>query len=222
MKRIDLNADVGEGFPHDGALLKIVTSANIGCGAHAGSEDLSLATVVMARELGVTVGLHVGYPDRPNFGRVTMDVDVPSVLRALHRQVRLFPADYIKPHGAFYHDSSTPGSAADLLADLVAETELPLLGLAGTEHERIARLQHVRFLREGFIDRRQDAHGRLIPRSEPGAVIESFDEAVANALQLAEVCDSLCVHGDTAFAVEFATGVRSALEQRGYQICSWL
>lgn len=110
-KRIDLNVDIGEGFPHDKDLLAFATSANICCGAHAGSFDLTRETVELCREHGVRVGVHPGYPDRETMGRKPIEADNErAYLGSIFEQLRRFMAEcdpaYMKPHGAFYNDTA--------------------------------------------------------------------------------------------------------------------
>ncbi|MFY9233614.1 MAG: LamB/YcsF family protein [Fimbriimonadaceae bacterium] len=113
MKKIDLNVDIGEGFPHDEELLAFATSANICCGEHAGSKELTQQTVDLCARKKIRVGAHPGYPDRENMGRRSMGVDQHrAYLDSIFEQMRWFvgitePA-YIKPHGAFYNDTAVP------------------------------------------------------------------------------------------------------------------
>ena len=224
MKTIDLNVDISEGFPYDRELLKFATSANVCCGAHAGSAELSHETAILCQAMGVRIGAHPGYPDRENFGRLSWSdheaMESGALFHSLVEQVNSLgtPVAYIKPHGALYNDSCTAGPAATLVASLISRFHAPLMGLPGTFHERIAEAAGFGFVREGFADRRTLADGRLAPRSEPGAVITDPDEACRQAVSLAGHVDSVCLHGDGERAVELARAVRSALEQAGYEV----
>lgn len=111
MKRIDLNVDIGEGFPNDEALLDFATSANVCCGEHAGSRELTEHTIIACQKKGVRIGAHPGYPDRESMGRRSMEVhEHRPFLDSIFRQLRDFSAIvkplYIKPHGAFYNDTA--------------------------------------------------------------------------------------------------------------------
>lgn len=254
MKTIDLNVDIGEGFPFDEELLTLASSANICCGIYAGSADLTRHTVKLCRDAGVKVGIHPGYPDRDSMGRKPLNENVPPAtqmqyLNSVQHQIfdfqKEFGADYIKPHGALYNDTAQPlsagwGSMRDyptaknpyeaggialsrtpgtgMLVIVLRICRLPLMGLAGTLHEEIARRANTGFILEGFVDRKTNSQGLLIPRSEPGAVLTRSDDIIAQALRLSKTCDSLCVHGDTAGAVEILRDVRNALEQDGFKI----
>ncbi len=223
MGRVDLNVDIGEGMPYDAPLLRFATSANVGCGAHAGSPRLTREVVLLCRDLGVVVGAHPGYPDRDTFGRTPWQ-DPWQAFESLLAQTELLAdlgAAYLKPHGAFYNQSAEGGPAAEVLEELLRRFGLPLLGLPGGEHEGVARRAGVRFAREGFADRRLLPNGMLAPRSEPGAVLTDPSAVCRNALDLAPQVDSICLHGDTPDCVGLAGAVRRALEEAGFEVAPW-
>ncbi|HTQ10358.1 MAG TPA: 5-oxoprolinase subunit PxpA [Fimbriimonadaceae bacterium] len=249
-RRIDLNVDIGEGFPHDEALLEFATSANVGCGEHAGSWDLTGATVELCKSKGVRVGVHPGYPDRLSMGRRPMEVEEHSeFLKSLFDQVARFAQlvrpDYLKPHGAFYNQTGqllppTWAPADDRWKALLKEDpigqalgripgagslgmilrihRLPLMGLAGTAHEEIAKRAEVLLIREGFADRAYREDGTLVPRGEPGSVYDDPDRVRAQVLRLASAVDSICLHGDTPDALGFAELVAKTLRDAGYEV----
>ena len=249
-RRVDLNVDIGEGFPHDEALLEFATSANVCCGEHAGSWELTLATIELCKSKNVRIGAHPGYPDRKCMGRRAMEVDEHSAfLRSIFDQVDRFvksvrPA-YLKPHGAFYNqtaqvlppswvptddrwknliDEDPIGQAigkipgAGSLGMILRIHRLPLMGLAGTAHEEIAKRAEVFLFREGFADRAYREDGTLVPRSEPGAVYEDPDLVKSQILRIAPTVDSICLHGDTPSALEFAELVTKTLRDAGFEI----
>lgn len=223
MKKLDLNVDIGEGFPHDAALLALATSANVCCGKHAGSWNLTRHTVALCAKHGVRIGAHPGYPDRASMGRAAVsDADwvdaIASIREQIEHLVGICHCAYIKPHGTFYNESTVPGRASSALSAIVESFKVPLMGLPGTEHEIAARAAGVSFIREGFADRAYLSDGRLVPRNRPDAVFEVPSLVRAQALLLAPRVDSLCLHGDTDGCVEFAELVRSALEQAGFEV----
>ena len=222
MKVIDINVDVGEGFAFDDELLQIATSANVCCGAHAGSVDLTMATVAKCITAGVRVGAHPGVPDRAGMGRTplrTMSNEERDVLlSSLVDQLLVAEWDYVKPHGALYNGSSIPGPVADVVASLMSQRSEPLLGMPGTHHEEIARIAGVRLIREGFADRAYDSDGMLVARSRSGAVLSSHDEIAAQVLRLAVLVDSICIHGDTPGCVTIAEHVLRTLSDAGYEV----
>jgi 5-oxoprolinase (ATP-hydrolysing) subunit A len=224
MRSIDLNADLGEEVTDDAALLRIVTSANVACGYHAGTAAIMRAVCEQAAELGVSVGAQVSYADREHFGRVDLDVD-PRVLREqVADQVGTLSgiADeagttvrYVKPHGALYHRVLHDAGQAEAVLD--GSGRLPVLGMPGlllSGAERAGR----RVVLEGFPDRGYGTDGRLLPRGEPGALLAGAEEIAAHALALAPSVDSLCLHGDTAGAVGHAAAVRRVLEADGWAL----
>lgn len=110
-------------------------------------------------------------------------------------------ASYLKPHGAFYHDSQEPGAAAVLLAECLAECGLPLVGFPGTHHEKLGI-----FWAEGFAERGYGADGRLLPRDQPGALLTGREEIQAQCRALR--ADTICVHGDSPGCVDIIRWVR--------------
>jgi len=223
-RTIDLNADLGEEVTDDAALLAVVTSANVACGYHAGSAAIMRAVCEEALARGVAVGAQVSYDDRPNFGRVPRDV-APDVLREqVADQVGALSAiaaaagtsvRYLKPHGALYHRVLDDEEQARAVLD--GSGRLPVLGMPGALLTLAAAAGRAVF-HEGFPDRGYTSAGRLVPRSEPGALVEEQDAIVAQALALAARVDSICLHGDSPDAVEHAVGVRRALEAAGYRL----
>ena len=219
MRKIDLNVDIGEGFPFDEDLLKIVSSANICCGAHAGSWSQSQKTAYACRQNGIRIGAHPGYPDRETMGRGPGEPTyVASLIHQLERFINGVRTSYIKPHGAFYNESTQKGLAANCLFVVTKRFHLPLMGMQGTLHEVIAEKAGVAFIREGFIDRRYTKEGLLVPRSSANAILTDIAEIKDQACQLAEQVDSLCLHGDNPDAVSIAREVRKELEARLWRI----
>ena len=222
---IDLNADLGEEVTDDAALLAVVSSANVACGYHAGSDAIMRAVCEQAAERGVSVGAQVSYDDRANFGRVAVDV-APEVLReqvadqvgtlAEHASAAGIAVRYVKPHGALYH--RVLDDEAQAAAVLDGSEDLPVLTMRGGALERSGRAAGRPVLLEGFPDRAYTSDGRLLDRAEPGAVLTDTEVVVAHALRLAGTVDSLCLHGDTPGAVAHARAVREALESAGWTL----
>lgn len=230
----------------DAAMFRLVTSANVACGFHAGDPVTMLDSCRAAFELDVTVGAHVGYRDLAGFGRRSMDMtfdelfgDVLYQLGALDGVAHAVGAsvDYVKPHGALYnrlvHDAEQ--ASAVVAAIQAYDPGLPILGLPGSELLMQAKdAGHPVFV-EAFVDRAYRPDGTLVPRSQEGAVLHDVDAIVERAVRLAvkgEVLavdgtvvqvrpDSLCIHGDTPGAVEMAAGVRAGLEAAGVALESF-
>jgi 5-oxoprolinase (ATP-hydrolysing) subunit A len=235
-RTIDLNADLGEGMPWDAELLQLVTSANVSCNAHAGSPEEIEATLVEAERRGVVVGAHPSWEDREGFGRCEKSGTLREVVDLVTRQVRWLQElarphqiaiRYLKPHGALYNQAmrSDPDSLpiAQGLSQAVESLKLPLMGLPAAYNDRLVRQFSGSYIREGFPDRRYRDDGTLVPRSEPGALIEGVEEVVEHALQLVERggLDSLCLHGDSPEAVARAVAIRKAFDREGIVVRSF-
>ena len=228
-RSIDLNADLGEEVTDDDALLAVVTSANVACGYHAGNPSVMRGVCAEAARLGVSVGAQVSYADRENFGRVPREVSADLLREQVADQVGLLteiarscglPVSYLKPHGALYHRvADDPEQAAAVLSGSGA---LPVLGMPGAVVLDLAARAGRAVLLEGFPDRAYTQEGRLVSRSEPGAVLADPELIAARAVELAAatapVLDSLCVHGDAPGAVANAHAVRRALEAAGHRL----
>ena len=131
-RSIDLNADLGEGFPNDRALLDRVTSASICCGAHAGDAATIGETLRLAARAGVVVGAHPGFADRQGFGRRVQSATAGEVEHLILDQVadlkRLadlagVPIRFVKPHGALYNQAQND----DEIARGVIAADVPAL-----------------------------------------------------------------------------------------------
>lgn len=233
---MDLNADLGEGFgawrlTDDEALLEIVTSANIACGFHAGDPLIMNRVCEHAAALGVTIGAQVSYRDLAGFGRRRMDVEPDALTADVLYQLGALDAfarahgtrvRYVKPHGALYNTAADDPGQAFAVARAVQSypADLALLGLPDSALAQAAENEGIPFVAEGFADRAYTPDGRLVPRSEPGAVHTSEETVVEQALTLARGGEvrSLCLHGDTPGAVDLAHAVRAALAEAGVRL----
>ncbi|WP_134766308.1 5-oxoprolinase subunit PxpA [Nocardioides sp. 1609] len=227
---VDLNADLGEEVTDDAALLAVVTSANVACGYHAGTEAIMRAVCAQAVERGVAVGAQVSYADRAGFGRVALDVagevlreqvaDQVGVLTAIARAAGT-DVRYVKAHGALYH--RTMDDEEQAAAVLAGSGALPVLGMPGVLLDRAAAAGR-RVVLEGFPDRGYGADGRLLPRDRPGALVTDGATVAARAVELAgppaprRPVASVCVHGDSPDAVAHAVACRTALEAAGHTL----
>ncbi len=229
---MDLNADLGESWERwrsgeDVALLDVVTSANVCCGAYAGDADLMLATCEAAVERGVAIGAQVGYPDREGFGRVPLNLDDTALIATVRQQIDALAVEadaaggsvsYVKPHGALYNAIVTDHRQAAAVVEAVVGYGLPLLGLPDSVSLRLAAAEGLPVVREGFADRAYSPDGTLVPRTEPGAVLESPDQAAAQAVSLIGRVESVCVHSDSPGALDTARAVRAALTAAGVTV----
>lgn len=229
--RIDLNADLGEGITDDDGLLALVTSANVACGFHAGDAATMAAVCRTAAARGVVVGAQVSYADRAGFGRRRMDVAAEQLTDWVAEQIAVLSAiarecgsevAYVKPHGALYNRVVDDEEQA--AAVLAGSGELPVLGLPISVLLRQAALQGRLVVAEGFPDRGYTPEGRLLPRDQPGALVEDPAAVAENAVVLATSGQvrSVCVHGDSPGAVTTAARVRAGLECAGFLVAPWL
>ncbi len=195
--RLDLNADVGESFGayklgQDGLLMPAITSANVACGFHAGDPGVMRETVSLARQHGVAVGAHPGFPDLVGFGRREIRATPREVEDLVVYQIGAFAAvaaatgmrlQHVKAHGALYNMAVRDASLADAIARATAAVDrtLILFGLPGSELVAAGQRAGLRTAREGFADRAYRPDGTLVPRHEPGAVIEDPETVVSSS-----------------------------------------
>jgi UPF0271 protein len=222
-RHVDLNADLGEGFPNDRAILDLVTSASICCGAHAGDPAAIRQTIREVAQRNVVLGAHPGFADREHLGRREQVAAAGMVKELILDQVESLAATaaevglvvrYVKPHGALYNQAQWQADVAEGVLEALARLHLPLLGQPGSLLEARARERDVVFVSEGFPDRRYRDDGRLVPRSQPDAVLTDPGEVEAQVLRLVnQGVATLCIHGDDPRAIENARTVRSLLER---------
>jgi UPF0271 protein len=229
---VDLNCDMGESREAilDGAqneLLKHVTSANVACGGHAGDEWTMQETVRAAREAGVAVGAHPGYPDKENFGRLRMPLTPAEIADTVYEQVtRLAKVTgdivHVKPHGALYNTAAREDDVARAIADGVARwrRDVILVGLAGSRMLDVWLDMGFPVAPEAFADRAYEADGSLRPRNLDGALITDPEQAAAQAVALVQrkKARTLCIHGDTPGSPRIAAAVARGLRGAGIEL----
>ena len=250
MKRVDLNCDLGESFGAytlgmDGAVIPHISSANVACGVHASDPLVMAKTVAMAKEYGVAVGAHPGYPDLVGFGRRNLSVTPAEVKAMVQYQIGALQAfctangvqlQHVKPHGAMYNMAAKDRRLADAICQGIREVapQLILLGLSGSCLLDAGREAGLRCASEVFADRAYEDDGSLTPRGQEGAVITGEEEAIARVLQMVQQgtvqtrsgktismqADSVCLHGDGEKAVAFAEKIRNALVANGVKVIS--
>ena len=219
---MNLNSDLGEGSRAEETILKLIDSANVACGAHAGSMSMSIATVWRCRELGVEIGAHPGYEDRAEFGRVERQLSAAAIEALVAFQVgglaAVTPIAYLKPHGALYHRCQRDPEAAGAVARVAARHGVGLMCQPGFAMVPAAERAGIPVYREGFADRLLLPDGSLAPRTRSDAMLPPH-EAAQQAVALAKSgnIDSICVHGDTPNAAQIATAVRQALRDAGIE-----
>ncbi len=226
---IDLNADLGEGAGFDAGLMPLITSANVCCGMHAGGPEEMSHALTLAAKHGVVTGAHPGYADREHFGRRDIDIPAEELLALCIYQIGAAvalgrandsPIRYVKPHGALYNRACADPEAAGFVASACKDFELPVVGLPHSNLHEFTLRHDLKFIPEGFADRRYRPDGSLVPRTEPDAFVHDPDEAVTQVEWLIREkgVRTVCVHGDNPQAVAFATAVRAALIGRGFTL----
>jgi len=252
MKSIDLNADLGEADNADWArneteMLLHISSANIACGGHAGTEKSMRHMVRGAKKNGVVIGAHPSYPDKAHFGRRSMvleeDISVAALKTSLFAQITRLAEiaseeetfiSYVKPHGALYNDAVNDVEKANLVAEIIAaiDPKLIFVGAPNSEMGAAAKRHKLKYIAEGFIDRRYTDDGHLQSRNIDGAVIKNQKARLIQAKKLVTMkrvttasgkelpvdIKTLCLHGDSAGAVETARLTRREIEAAGIKI----
>jgi len=228
MKFVDLNSDVGEAAGHDAALMPLITSANISCGAHAGSPAEARQTLTLAQKQGVVAGAHPGHPDPANFGRLELPLDPDRVFENCVYQIGALAGltaisqiflKYIKPHGGLYHQANREEQYADAVIAAACQFNLMVMGLPGSRLEDRCR-GRCEYVAEGFADRRYRPDGTLVPRDQPDAFVEDPEEAVAQVERLLNTTSirTICVHGDNVHAISFVQALRTSLQAKGFTL----
>ncbi|MFT4023114.1 MAG: 5-oxoprolinase subunit PxpA [Flavihumibacter sp.] len=237
MQRIDINCDLGEEAAHDEELLPFISSINIACGAHAGNKTIMQWLVEKAGAKGIAIGAHPGYHDREHFGRRHLYLPAADIYRLVFDQVKDlhaccetagFPLRHVKLHGALYNQAAADPQIAMPVCDAIHDIDpsLKVFGLSGSIFLELAAAKGLQPVAEVFADRRYTDEGTLVPRTDPRALIERPEEAIAQALQLISrqtvttlsgkmtgvKADTICLHGDGPQAVDFAKQLYQALQ----------
>jgi UPF0271 protein len=240
---IDINSDMGEGIGNDKLIMPFISSANIACGYHAGDEKTIWQTIELAIKHNVTVGAHVSFFDKENFGRTGMSLSNEEIYELVTQQLLLLKeiADsfdvkvkHVKPHGALYNMSAKDTLLAKTIAAAIKDFDesLILFGLSGTHSINEAKAIGLKTVSEVFADRTYQDDGSLTPRSQPGALIENSDQSVQQVLQMIQKgtvttvsgkqfpikAETICIHGDGKQAAEFAKNIYDNLKQNSIGI----
>lgn len=249
MHTIDINCDLGEGetaqdCARDARIMPFISRCNIACGGHAGNATTMALSLQNARAAGIAVGAHPGYPDRENFGRVSLALPRQALLASLREQVQTLQKHaaregvtltHIKLHGALYNDAEANDGLADDLVQMIAQEfpDLKILALANAAMEKAAQKYRLPVLREGFMDRRYQSDHQLAPRAVAGAVIGEFEQCLTQVLALTRgepfasigdgllkfSVDSICLHSDNPQAEVIARKLHTELSRAGIRIC---
>jgi 5-oxoprolinase (ATP-hydrolysing) subunit A len=247
---IDLNCDMGESFGawtlgNDAAMMKLISSANIACGFHAGDATIMRKTATLALENGVAIGAHPAFPDLQGFGRRNMQLSPQEVydicvyqIGAIFGTVRALGGKlhHVKPHGALYNMAAKDQNLAKSIAEATKaiHPDLILYGLSGSYLISEAEKIDLRTASEVFADRTYQNDGNLTPRTQANAMIENTQLAVAQVIVMIEQqkvistegsevsikADTVCIHGDRIHATKFAFELRKELILRDIKVCT--
>jgi UPF0271 protein len=245
--KIDINCDMGESFGsyiigEDEKIIEYITSANIACGFHAGDPMIMDKTVRLAKEHGVAVGAHPGYPDLQGYGRRNLETFPGEIRNYLLYQIGALEAfvkasglilQHVKPHGALYNLAARDEKTARevIKAVRIFNPELILVMLSGSPGAQMAAASGLRIAQEAFPDRAYLNDGRLAPRSMAGAVIHDVEQVKERVIRILKTgrlitiegreislkADTFCIHGDTPGAWKLAKSIREALKESGLE-----
>ena len=249
--QIDINSDVGESFGIyklglDEEVIPHITSANIACGFHAGDPGVMRKTVALAKQYGVEVGAHPGFPDLLGFGRRNVDATLEEIQDYVLYQTGALMAfaqsqglrlQHVKAHGGLYNMAVADPRIWEAIAETVAKVDrdIILVVLASSKRESlldIGKRHGIRIGFEAFPDRTYNKDGSLVSRRAKGAVIHDHEIVAKRGLKMAlegrvvaldgtEIelkADTLCVHGDNPAAVDMVKKVRQELKEAGVAV----
>ena len=248
MHKIDLNCDLGESFGNyklgmDADIIPLVSSANVACGYHASDPLVMNKTIAMAKEAGVRVGAHPGFPDLMGFGRRNMDVSPAEAKAYTLYQLGALDAfckahgvkmQHVKPHGAMYNMAGKDYALSKAICEAIYEydKDLIVMALSGGELVHAAEDMGLKVAREVFADRAYEEDGSLVNRRKEGAMITDENQAIARVVRMIKdqkvtaitgkdipiKADSVCVHGDGVKALAFVKKIRETLTAEGVEI----
>jgi UPF0271 protein len=229
----------------DRLLLSYVSSINLACGYHAGDAHTMHALAAAAITAGVAIGAHPGLADRDNFGRTNMTLPPEAVYDLVLYQTGALDAflkvmgtrlHHVKPHGALYNMAARDEVMADAICKAIKDydSRLLLYGLAGSKLIDAANAMGLAVYSEVFADRTYQDDGHLTPRTHANALLENTEQSLEQVLQMVKqrtvtsingrevplVVDTVCIHGDGEFALEFARSIKEALEKNGVEVRS--
>ena len=244
MNVIDINCDMGESFGawqigQDEALMDFVSSVNIACGFHAGDPTIMHKTVEAAARKNVAIGAHPSYPDLQGFGRRQMKISPEEVYDLVVYQIGALMnfakaagtyLSHVKPHGALYNTAAYDASLASSIAKAVRDTDenLIVFGLSSSCLISEAKKMGLKTASEVFADRTYQEDGSLTPRTSPASMIQNPAQAAKQVLQMVSrgtvttisgkeipvVAETICIHGDGQFALDFAKSIVQLLQKQ--------
>lgn len=243
MRTIDINCDVGEGVGNEKELFPMISSCNIACGGHAGSKETIRWCLELAKEFNVKVGAHPSYPDKENFGRVSMSISDADLIKSIQAQMQLLesvrsklntPLHHIKPHGALYNDIAKNEQLSQaFLKSIEAYKDVVYLYVPfNSVVEKLAKKNSYKVRIEAFADRNYNNDLNLVSRKEDNALISNEEEVLKHVLRMAKDnvvktitnediamnADTYCIHGDTPSALQILMYITEHLPEYNLQV----
>lgn len=240
---IDINCDVGEGVRNEEELFLLISSCNIACGGHVGSRESILFCLELAKKYSVKVGAHPSYPDKENFGRVSMNISSAALIQSIKEQLQNFTAlcdqmhvalHHIKPHGALYNDIVKDEHLAKTFLTGIEEFKkgVVLYVPYGSLIQTLAINQGFKIAIEAFVDRNYNTDLSLVSRKESNALITDGKEVLNHLLTMYKenevktvsgdkipiIANTYCIHGDTPSALQILTYITKHLSEHNLQV----
>ena len=247
---ININCDLGEkskhhSNKHDPELLRIVNSANVACGFHAGDEETMKQVVTISKKNGVSIGAHPSFNDPENFGRSRMNLSTNEIKKLIFDQYEILQdiaikqdekVSHIKPHGALNNMACEDIELAMIVAKTINEIDKDLIYLVptGSKMEEAAKKLNMKIACEIFADRNYEDDGNLVSRKKPNALITDPELAKLHVLSMVKnqainchsgkqipcEIDSVCIHGDNESSLSTAKCIRDNLLNNGLKLIS--
>lgn len=236
---IDINCDMGEGIGNEELLMPFISSANIACGYHAGDETTMQQVVELCLKYNVNIGAHPSFLDRENFGRTEMELSLMEVYSIVTDQLNILNGivkrngaklHHVKPHGALYNMAAKNTGLAHVIARAVKDFDPSLIyyGLSGSKMIAMAKEEGLQTANEVFADRTYQPDGSLTPRSQSNALLSSTNDVAKQVMKFVKEnkvtavtgdeiilqADTICIHGDGKYAVEFAKAIYQQLYEK--------
>ncbi|GMQ27441.1 LamB/YcsF family protein [Algoriphagus confluentis] len=233
-RKLEINCDLGEGVAWEGDIFPWIDRASIACGGHTGDEESILSSLSFCKQFGVKAGAHPSYPDRENFGRISLSIKDDELIGSLRNQMQLFikiakqnkvQMEHIKFHGALYNDAAKSPHLAKVLVSMIRK-EFPTTWLLVPPHSELARVAILKkqpIKLEVFGDRRYEDDYRLQSRSIDGSLLKTYQEIDYQLVGLLEKgivisssgkelpikAETLCFHGDNPEILNFLPLLRA-------------
>ena len=229
---MDFNCDLGEGMGNETQIMPYIDSANIACGGHAGESSSIREAIYLAKKYGVTLGAHPSYPDKKNFGRISIKMKPKEFRQSIGEQLgqllillkqNSLPLHHIKPHGALYHDLMTDRALVDSFLECVSECSTSVIIYAPYPSTLGSRAKKKGFVvwYEAFADRLYNDDFGLVSRKVKGSVLNDLDSVLFQVSSLVRSnrvktssgkwlslpVDTICIHSDTNNSPQLAKSI---------------